>query len=94
MTKYIPNEDNSTIDQMSLVNEPSQCHPKGCGERLKSRLEKIIPKPRLCRVCRKRGVQHDSQNCPGKQKWYVTQAYIFFIVPITIYHICIYLFVQ
>ena len=70
----------STVNKVNFVNEPSQCRPKGCGERLKTRMEKIMGKPRLCRACGKRGVQHDSRNCPDKRKWYVVSGCLIYIL--------------
>ena len=61
-------ESNSFSNQVLFVNKPSLCRPKGSGVRMKSRMEKIMPKPRMCRACGKRGVQHDSRNCPAKNK--------------------------
>ena len=69
-------DSNSIVKQVSLVNEPSQCQPKGCGERLKLRMEKIMSKPRVCRACGKRGVQHDSRNCLDKRKMSIIVFYI------------------
>ena len=51
---------NSISNQVSIVNEPSHRRPKGSRVRMKSRIEKIMSKPRMCCACGKRGVQHDN----------------------------------
>ncbi|XP_020242398.1 protein FAR1-RELATED SEQUENCE 5-like [Asparagus officinalis] len=51
-----------------IVHEPSQARTKGRpkGKRLKPSSEIRKCKPRKCKLCGKRGQNHDSRNCPLK----------------------------
>ncbi|XP_020244763.1 uncharacterized protein LOC109822907 [Asparagus officinalis] len=51
-----------------IVHEPSQARTKGRpkGKRLKPSREIRRCRPRKCKLCGKRGQNHDSRNCPLK----------------------------
>ncbi|XP_020242902.1 protein FAR-RED IMPAIRED RESPONSE 1-like [Asparagus officinalis] len=51
-----------------IVHEPSQARTKGRprGKRLKPLREIRKCRPRKCKLCGKRGQNHDSKNCPLK----------------------------
>ncbi|XP_020264209.1 uncharacterized protein LOC109840107 [Asparagus officinalis] len=51
-----------------MVHEPSQARTKGRpkGKRLKPSREIRKCRPRKCKLCGKRGQNHDSRNCPLK----------------------------
>lgn len=43
---------------------PAHANTKGRSKQIKSSKEKAQKKDRLCRGCNRRGVSHDSRNCP------------------------------